>query len=110
VIFLPVVLASSIPHMHNEGMELGQVIDALYDSEINCSVSSLRDGGLLVKLGDEINGFLVETGCSNASEAAAFLDRTARSEYPESNYALRKAEREGRKAARNKEESIHIVE
>jgi hypothetical protein len=38
-------------------MELGAVIQALYDSEINCSISSFWDGGFMVKLGDEYNGF-----------------------------------------------------
>ena len=109
VVLLPVVLASATPEMHNEGMELGQVIDALYDSKINCSISSFWDGGLLVRLGDEMNAFRVETACSNASEAAAFLDRAARREYPDSNYAVRRAERECREAAPNNEESIHIV-
>jgi len=36
---------------------LGKVIDALYDSEINCSVSTFWDGGFTMKLGDEMNGF-----------------------------------------------------
>ena len=67
----------------NERMELGAVIEALYESEINCSVSTFWDGGFTVKLGAdftvklgaEMNGFVAETECRTATEAAEFLDR-----------------------------------
>jgi hypothetical protein len=39
-------------------MELGAVIERLYASEINCSISTFWDGGIAVKLGDELNGFV----------------------------------------------------
>jgi hypothetical protein len=81
-------------------MELGAVIEALYDSEINCSVSTFWDAHITVQLGDEMNGFVAENECKTASEAAEFLDRAAREEFPESAYALGKDEWERGNQAR----------
>lgn len=81
-------------------MELGAIIEALYDSEINCSVSTFWDSGITVQLGDEMNGFVTEKECRTASEAAEFLDRAAREHFPESAYALGKEEWERRNQAR----------
>jgi len=69
-------------------LDLGTVIDALYAGEINFSITVLWDGGMMVKLGDELNGFLVEQECRNAFEAAEFLDAAARQHFPESSYVL----------------------
>jgi len=68
-------------------MTLDEVLDRLYASEINYSLSCLWDGGIDVKLGDRLNGFAAETNVKNAAEAAAWLDHTARERYPESDYA-----------------------
>ena len=81
-------------------MELGAVIQALYKSEINCSVSTFWDGGFTVKLGDEMNGFVAEMECRTATETAEFLDRAAREHFPYSAYALGKEEWERRNQAR----------
>ena len=62
-------------------MELGAIIDALYQSEINCSVETFWDGGLTVKLGDDLNGVVAETECNTSFEAAQFLDRSAGSTF-----------------------------
>jgi hypothetical protein len=62
-------------------MELGVVMDALYESEINCSVSTFWDGGFIVQLGDDMNGFVAEKDCRTATEAAEFLDRAAREHF-----------------------------
>src|SRR3984957_21299492 len=73
---------------HNRTMELGTVIDALYGSEINCSIASFWDNGFTVKLGDEMNGFVAEKNCRTSSEAALFLDNAAHQHYSDSTYAL----------------------
>ena len=88
-------------------MELGSVIDALYASEINCSLSTFWDGGIEVKLGDEMNGFVAEKNVKTTAQAAAWLDSAAREHYPESTYALGKKEWERRL---RKGKSIHVVE
>ena len=73
-------------------MELGKVIDALYESEINCSVDTFWDGGYTVKLGDEMNGFVAEKECKSSREAAEFLDKAARDHCAESAYTFGKDE------------------
>jgi hypothetical protein len=56
-----------------ENMELGELIDKLYASEINCSVSTMWDAGMHVQLGDELNGFVAETWVNTSAEAAGGL-------------------------------------
>ena len=72
----------------------------LYESEINCSVTTFWSAGIDVKLDDEMNGFVAEKECKTASEAAEFLDRAAREKFPDSSYALGKEEWERRNQAR----------
>lgn len=74
-------------------MELGAIIDALYESEINCTISTFWDGGFIVRLGDQMSGFVAETQCQTSREAAKFLDREARHHYPQSSYAIGKDKR-----------------
>ncbi len=69
-------------------MQLGETIDKLYKSEINCSVSTFWDGGINVKLGDEMNGFVAEDTVGTSEEAAVFLDKAAREHFPDSVYVL----------------------
>jgi hypothetical protein len=81
-------------------LTLDDVLARLYESEINFSVSAFWDCGITVKLGDHINGFSAETEVRTPSEAAEFLDRAAREQYPESLYALGSAEFERRQLGR----------
>ena len=69
-------------------MTLDEVLDKLYDSEINFSISCFWDNGIDVKLGDEMNGFRAETNVATSAEAAAWLDAQARRFYPQSKYAI----------------------
>jgi hypothetical protein len=73
-------------------MTLDEVLDRLYESEINVSISWIWDGGFELKLGDKLNGFDAEsrTTIKTSAEAAAWLDQTARRLYPQSEYATRK--------------------
>jgi len=86
---------------HNRTMELGTVIAALYESEINCSITSLWDNGFTVKLGDEMNGFVAEKDCRTSSEAAIFLHNAEHQHYPDAAYALGRDECERRHVTRN---------
>lgn len=65
-------------------MELGQVIDKLYASLINFEISTMFDGGVLVRLGDDLNGYEAETYVRTGAEAAAWLDAEVRRRYPKS--------------------------
>ena len=69
-------------------MDIEIVMKKLYESEINCSISTFWDNGWDVKLGDEMNGFVAEGNFRNLVEAADFLDRQARKHFPDSVYAL----------------------
>lgn len=73
-----------------KGMTLDEVLDKLYNSEINWHISSFWDNGFDVKLGDEMNGFDAETNVATSTEAAAWLDEQARKWYQRSKYATRK--------------------
>ena len=73
-------------------MDIEIVLNRLYESEINCSISTFWDNGWDVKLGDEMNGFRAEGNFRSLDEVAAFLDREARKHFPDSAYALGRAE------------------
>ena len=85
-------------------MQLLEIMAALYDSEINCSLSSFWDGGFTLALGDTVNGWketalwwppsqfcndeaawLNETGWQ---EMAEWLHAMVLKHYPDSDYAL----------------------
>jgi len=69
------------------------VLCALYASEMNVSISisSFWDEGWEVKLGDTVNGFIVEKTFANAEldKAAQWLAEQASLHYPESDFARR---------------------
>ena len=71
-------------------MNIHDVMEALYASEINCSISSFWDGGYEVKLGDELNGFKVCESVDTLEDAAIWLGVVARQHYPDSVYAKRR--------------------
>ena len=67
--------------------DLGTIIAALHDSEINGAVAWLYDGTWHVQLGDEIVGIEADAEVSSAAEAAEWLRANAVS--PPSNFAIR---------------------
>ena len=71
-------------------MTLDEVLDRLYDSEINFSISCFWDNNIDVRLGDEMNGFAAEGNVATSAEAAQWLDEQARKLYPRSKYATGK--------------------
>jgi hypothetical protein len=66
---------------------LEEILQALYDSEINASISWLWDGGIDVKRGDELNGYQAEGRVSTFAEATAWLRDQACRHYPDSGFA-----------------------
>ncbi len=63
------------------------VIQRLYDSEINVTVSSFYDDGFYVKLGDEMNGFRAEGHCRTWADVEEWLAAMACVHYPTSDFA-----------------------
>ena len=70
-----------------------KILYDLYDSEINYSISTFWDGGLTVKLGDEMNGFVDERSFQRGThekeweEAFRWLESAACIHYPDSEFA-----------------------
>jgi hypothetical protein len=67
--------------------DLEEILNALYESEINASISWLWDGGIDVALGDELNGYDAEGQVSTFAEATAWLRDQACKHYPDSGFA-----------------------
>jgi hypothetical protein len=70
-------------------LDLGAIIAALHDSEINGEVSWFYDGAWRVKLGDEANGFVAEAVVTSPQQAAQWLHANALRRYPASEFAKR---------------------
>jgi hypothetical protein len=66
---------------------LEEILQALCDSEINASISWLWDGGIDVKLGDELTGYDAEGQVSRFAEASTWLRDQACQHYPDSGFA-----------------------
>ena len=62
------------------------VLQRLYDSEINCSISWLWDGGIDWKLGDALNGWKAQGSARTVADAVQQLAEAACPAYPESTF------------------------
>jgi hypothetical protein len=71
----------------NKPMNLEEVLQDLYDSEINAVISWLWDGGIDVGLGDELNGYVADGQVSTVAEAAAWFREQGCKHYPDSGFA-----------------------
>jgi len=52
---------------------MAHLLQALYDAEINVSISWMWDGGFDVRIGDAWAGFSAEAKCATWAEAEAWL-------------------------------------
>ena len=68
-------------------MDLATELQRIYDSEINVSISWLWDGGIDVRLGDTMNGFLAEENVPSTDEIVPWLQEAIAHFYPDSTYA-----------------------
>lgn len=66
---------------------LEQELQRIYDSEINIRIAWLWDGGIDLRLGDEINGFLAEENVTSTLDILPWLQEAVAHFYPESTYA-----------------------
>jgi hypothetical protein len=66
---------------------LEQELQRIYDSEINVLIGWLWDGGIDVRLGDEVNGFLAEENVPSITEIVPWLQEAIAHFYPDSTYA-----------------------
>jgi hypothetical protein len=63
------------------------ILQQLYDSEINFSLSCFWDGGFDTVLGDRINGIKSEITADTIAEALEWLKQKAIEFYPYSEFA-----------------------
>ena len=68
-------------------MGLASILEDLYDSEINFSISSDWDCGHCVQLGDMRNGFKASSSFVDGPNVAQELIRMAIEHYPESDFS-----------------------
>ena len=65
------------------------ILQMLYDSEINFELACFWDAGFLWKLGDRMNGFPTEGRAKTLAEAVEQLKYAALFHFPESDFAAR---------------------
>jgi len=53
--------------------DLEEILRALYESEINASISWVWDGGINLELGDPLNGYAANDKVSTFAEATAWF-------------------------------------
>jgi hypothetical protein len=63
------------------------ILQQLYDSEINATISTFWNGGFTAKIGDEINGFKGEETFDSYALAECWLANQARLHFPNSKFA-----------------------
>jgi hypothetical protein len=68
-------------------VDLATELQKIYDSEINVRIGWLWDGGIEVRLGDELGGFLAEEVVPSVADIAAWLQEAIAHFYPGSTYA-----------------------
>ena len=68
-------------------MDLATELQRIYDSEINVEISWFWDGGIDLRLGDEMNGYLAEENVSSVDEIVLWLQEAIAHFYPNSTYA-----------------------
>jgi hypothetical protein len=67
--------------------ELSIELQKIYDSEINISIGWLWDGGIVVRLGDELNGYEAEETVATIADVLPWLQEAIAHFYPSSTYA-----------------------
>lgn len=89
---------------------MSDILQRLYDSEINAGIMTFWDCGFVAGLGDILNGFKEHRNCATLAEAEAFLDEAARRHYPDSKYARgAQAFNPGRSANQQAREELKLL-
>src|SRR5689334_22677694 len=68
-------------------MDLATELQKIYDSEINLEIGWLWDGGIEVRLGDRMNGYLAEENLKSVADIVPWLQEAIAHFYPQSEYA-----------------------
>jgi hypothetical protein len=70
-----------------KALDLAVELQRIYDSEINIRISWFWDGGVEVRLGDEMNGYETEETVSSVPEILPRLQEAIAHFYPQSSYS-----------------------
>ncbi len=62
------------------------ILQRLYDSEINFQIETFWDSGFTVRLGDSLNGIKAEESVGTMEEALIWLHQQAIKYFPDSRY------------------------
>jgi hypothetical protein len=76
---------------NRNGLDTEAILNDLYTSKVNASISWLCDGGIDVKLGDALNGHDAEAKVDTFDEAAEWLRDKALMHYPRSEFSRKYA-------------------
>jgi hypothetical protein len=68
-------------------MDLATELQKIYDSEINVEISWFWDGGIIVRLGDKMNGCLAEENVTSSADILPWLQEAIAHFLPTSTYA-----------------------
>ena len=72
--------------INNTAPDLAIELQKIYDSEINVRIGWLWDGGIEIRLGDDMNGYLAEETVGTVAEIASWLQEAIAHFYPGSSY------------------------
>src|SRR5689334_21315825 len=67
--------------------DLAVELQRIYDSEINIAISWMWDGGIDVRLGDDVGGYVAAENVQSVSEVLPWLQEAIAHFYPDSTYA-----------------------
>ena len=68
-------------------MDLADELQKIYDSEINVEIGWFWDGGIEVRLGDKMSGYLAEETLTSTAEIIPWLQEAITHFFPTSAYA-----------------------
>src|SRR4051812_11179426 len=68
-------------------MDLAGELQKIYDSEINVEIGWFWDGGITVRLGDPMNGYVAEENVEKVADIVPWLQEAIAHFYPASTYA-----------------------
>jgi hypothetical protein len=68
--------------------DLASELQKIYDSEINVRISWLWDGGVDIRLGDNMNGYLAEENVRAIADIVPWFQEAIAHFYPESSYSV----------------------
>jgi len=73
--------------INNTAPDLAVELQKIYDSEINVRIGWLWDGGIEIRLGDDMNGYLAEETVRTVAEIVPWSQEAIAHFSPESSYA-----------------------